>query len=1017
MVPVKLILRNFLSYGEEPTILDFTGFRVACLSGENGHGKSAILDAMTYALWGEARKGRSDRKPDDGLLRLGASEMEVELTFDLDAGRYRAIRRYRRRPRSSVTELDLQVYDEGGGRYRSLSAGHVTKTQRRIVSLLSMDYDTFINSAFLLQGRSDEFTRKGAGERKRILAEILGLGRYERLEQLARTQLKENTLARETTERLLESHRLELSRQASYENHLAQLEAERQAIEVELANRESLLATCQAAWSETVEQRARLGRAREELGADDGRLRDLTESRKQLRERRQEDESALAAGARIEAEFERFGQLTSEGRGLAEKETLHRQLEESRSVIEGEIVEQRHELEQLLSGLHSEKQTVELALAESKSFLSRTTVIESEFAQLGEARSRELALEAERSQFELLRARRGETQHEIELEKNRLETELSALDEQCASLETQLQEKGALEARSGQKSSELSHAEMLAKELERLKTEGANAKAIRGQKEVKLVELEQAETSLREKRQALETTSNAECPLCGSELDEAHLRQLLEQLEREETHHRQLIQDERDWLREAGANVSALRERYRNLESNSDGATALRREVAHLGARLARLAEDETSLQDIDRRRGELSETLRALDYCQTQRDHLRTIEEELADLDFNPDELERIRDRIRQLARAATEHELLSQAREKVDAVGAKVVAIDRIVEADRHRLETGEYAADKREALAAVSAQLRTLAYDRQRHGHVVTKLDELAGVPTEHAHLTAAKQRFDDDSRTIALLDREIAEVETKRSRLSDEAESLEQCLNAATVTEAELTRLRNDLAEQRGSRDHALERRGALQAKLDRCRQVKGEVALLEKQLESDCREAVIYGHLEEAFGKDGIQALLIEATIPEIEKEANSILRRLTDNRIQIAIESLRDLKGGGTRETLDIRIADEIGERSYHLFSGGEAFRADFALRIALSKVLARRSGTRLRTLIIDEGFGTQDGRGLEYLKEAIQEISSDFDKLIVVTHLPELKEAFPVQIEVSKRPEVGSRVEVLGLS
>ena len=233
----------------------------------------------------------------------------------------------------------------------------------------------------------------------------------------------------------------------------------------------------------------------------------------------------------------------------------------------------------------------------------------------------------------------------------------------------------------------------------------------------------------------------------------------------------------------------------------------------------------------------------------------------------------------------------------------------------------------------------------------------------------------------------------------------------------MTEAELTRLRNDLAEQRGSRDHALERRGALQAKLDRCRQVKGEVALLEKQLESDCREAVIYGHLEEAFGKDGIQALLIEATIPEIEKEANSILRRLTDNRIQIAIESLRDLKGGGTRETLDIRIADEIGERSYHLFSGGEAFRADFALRIALSKVLARRSGTRLRTLIIDEGFGTQDGRGLEYLKEAIQEISSDFDKLIVVTHLPELKEAFPVQIEVSKRPEVGSRVEVLGLS
>ena len=149
-------------------------------------------------------------------------------------------------------------------------------------------------------------------------------------------------------------------------------------------------------------------------------------------------------------------------------------------------------------------------------------------------------------------------------------------------------------------------------------------------------------------------------------------------------------------------------------------------------------------------------------------------------------------------------------------------------------------------------------------------------------------------------------------------------------------------------------------------------------------------------------------------MPEIEEEANAILARLTDNRIQIAIESLRDLKKGGTRETLDIKIADEIGERSYHLYSGGEAFRTNFALRIALSKVLARRAGTRLRTLIIDEGFGTQDSQGLEQLIEAIQVISRDFDKVLVVTHMPELKNAFPVQIEVTKYPDVGSRFEII---
>ena len=56
----------------------------------------------------------------------------------------------------------------------------------------------------------------------------------------------------------------------------------------------------------------------------------------------------------------------------------------------------------------------------------------------------------------------------------------------------------------------------------------------------------------------------------------------------------------------------------------------------------------------------------------------------------------------------------------------------------------------------------------------------------------------------------------------------------------------------------------------------------------------------------------------------------------------------------------------------HELFSGGEAFRIDFALRIAISKLLARRAGTALQTLIIDEGFGSQDEEGLAHIMEAL---------------------------------------------
>jgi len=201
---------------------------------------------------------------------------------------------------------------------------------------------------------------------------------------------------------------------------------------------------------------------------------------------------------------------------------------------------------------------------------------------------------------------------------------------------------------------------------------------------------------------------------------------------------------------------------------------------------------------------------------------------------------------------------------------------------------------------------------------------------------------------------------------------------------------------------------------LQTELARSREWEAETETLTAELAELRDRRFILEELGTAFGKDGIQALIIESAIPEIESEANAILARLTDNRIQISIESLRDLKKGGTRETLDVIISDEMGERPYHLYSGGEAFRTDFALRIALAKTLARRAGTRLRTLIVDEGFGTQDSDGIDCLIEAINEISVDFDKLIVVTHLPELKNAFPVQIHVTKHPEVGSRFEII---
>jgi exonuclease SbcC len=78
----------------------------------------------------------------------------------------------------------------------------------------------------------------------------------------------------------------------------------------------------------------------------------------------------------------------------------------------------------------------------------------------------------------------------------------------------------------------------------------------------------------------------------------------------------------------------------------------------------------------------------------------------------------------------------------------------------------------------------------------------------------------------------------------------------------------------------------------------------------------------------------------------------------------------------------------------------------------SLIRSAARRAGAHLRTLFIDEGFGTQDESGRTKLVEAINAIQDDFDLILVITHIDELRDSFPVHINVEKTPE-GSRFRI----
>jgi exonuclease SbcC len=321
-------------------------------------------------------------------------------------------------------------------------------------------------------------------------------------------------------------------------------------------------------------------------------------------------------------------------------------------------------------------------------------------------------------------------------------------------------------------------------------------------------------------------------------------------------------------------------------------------------------------------------------------------------------------------------------------------------------------DYAVYEQQTLAQLENEERKLGYSKERHEEIQQQLAGLQKYQSLKQELDEAIKNIDKEKSALAEAEETISNLEAaivvdlrKHENLSAELLSLPNIIDKL-IKEEETYQA--SLQKERQVRDSL----AALQERLRQLAEL--EISKREKTrlLQEALNEEGVYKELAEAFSKKGIQALLIEQALPEIEIEANRLLAKITDNRMSLRLESQRETRKGDTIETLDIKIADELGTRNYEMYSGGEAFRIDLALRIALSMLLVRQAGASLPILIIDEGFGTQDSSAREKLVEAINSIQDDFEKIIVITHLEEMKDKFETLINVTKTAN-GSMISI----
>jgi len=196
MRPVRLELKGFTSFRDDQAI-DFDGLDLFAIAGPTGSGKSSILDAITYALYGYVdRVGKQVAQ----LVSQGQPRMAVMLQFGVGEDRYRVARST---PAHGASKILLERWQDGEWRQAGEGADRVREADAMIRQAIGLDYQAFTRSVLLPQGKFAEFLVGDAKDRRNILTELLGLELFERLAKLAGEIKRVASAEADANERLL----------------------------------------------------------------------------------------------------------------------------------------------------------------------------------------------------------------------------------------------------------------------------------------------------------------------------------------------------------------------------------------------------------------------------------------------------------------------------------------------------------------------------------------------------------------------------------------------------------------------------------------------------------------------------------------------------------------------------------------------------------------------------------------------------------------------------------------------
>ncbi|MDI6710751.1 MAG: SMC family ATPase [Bacillota bacterium] len=1007
MRPVRLAMTAFGPYAGTQE-LDFTalgGHSLFLIHGPTGAGKTSILDAICFALYGDTSGAERDGRDMRSHHADRAVTTEVTFDFILGGATYRVWRRpQQERPKvrgegMTTTPADAVLWartgSAGDGEEGTVLAAGWSRVTEAVEKLLGFKSDQFRQVVVLPQGRFRRLLAADSRERQKILEVLFRTQLYRRLEEALKAEANKLGLelksVRERREWLLQEAKAE----------------DRAGLEARLA---AHLEELDALAREVLDASDRAGAAQRALEAGEQaatRLREKREAEEALR--RLEARREAVEGLRRELERARRAQFLA-----PLEETLQARREDAQEA-HAALIRAGTALDQAEGRL--ERARARLAREEGRKDDGRAA--EREAARLKELEGRVAALDEARRDLTVrekagraLAAAREAAARELEAARRLLETKTEERDRareaayqvDVLALKLQAAEK-VQKARNELDRHRVALEEIRAgdvaarRKLEALETAYGQARAL-------LSRLQEAWMRGQAAVLAARLTPGQPCPVCGAlehpapaeqtgevpaegevraaeqraaAAEEARdrAREVLAEIGRRKESLEGLVRLLEQELAEAGLpaagepdeRVKDLRRRLAGARQASAAAAGLEQEVAGLKRRVA---EAEEGLQETEARLREARDAWQAARALVGERE--RAVP---ADLRV-PEALQRARAEAEDLCRRLAE----------------------ALEEARREAEDAGRDTAAARAALASAKRFWEDAARRVQEEEDAFARRLKAEGFADFAAYAAARKAPED-----VAALEREIRAFETETQKAQGALEKAERA--AAGLAEPDLGALRAALDTADAARDGLVKKQANLET------QVKNEsgwlaaVRDLEETLDLLQRRYAVAGRLAEvANGKNAygltFQRFVLGALLDDVTLAATQRLKLMSRGRYHL----LRtvDRRDGRSAGGLDLRVYDAYTgtERDVTTLSGGETFLASLSLALGLADVVqAYSGGIHLDTIFVDEGFGTLDPETLDLAMRALVELQAGGRLVGIISHVPELKERIGARLEV----------------